>query len=336
MQVFKKCAVFTDLHLGAKGNSVVHNRDCEEFVDWFIEEATKNGAETGIFMGDWHHNRNNLNINTLSVSVKCLEKLGNAFETFYFIPGNHDQFYRNNRDVNSVEWGRNIKGITIIDDITTIGDVTFSPWLIGDEWKSLVGINSRYIFGHFELPDFYMNAMIKMPNHGGLSASDFTNSSYVFSGHYHMRQISDPVVYIGNAFPHNYSDAWDDNRGMMILQYGCAPEFLNWENAPRYRTCKLSELIDKPENIVGVKTYIKASLDTDISFEEAAFIKDELMNTYDIRELSLIPPSHDDIISESASETKFTTVDEVVFQQIDEIDSDVYDKTLLASIYNSI
>ena len=25
------------------------------------------------------------------------------------------------------------------------------------------------------------------------------------------------IHYLGNAFPHNYADAWDDDRGMMIL-----------------------------------------------------------------------------------------------------------------------
>ena len=60
--MFKKAAVFTDIHLGLKGNSKVHNDDCEEFIDWYIEQAKANGCETGIFCGDWHHNRNSLNL----------------------------------------------------------------------------------------------------------------------------------------------------------------------------------------------------------------------------------------------------------------------------------
>ncbi len=46
--MFKKAAVFTDLHCGMKGNSKVHNQDCEDFVDWYIETAQKNGCDTGI------------------------------------------------------------------------------------------------------------------------------------------------------------------------------------------------------------------------------------------------------------------------------------------------
>ena len=48
--MFKKAAVFTDIHFGLKGNSKVHNDDCEDFVDWFIEQAKAAGCETGIFV----------------------------------------------------------------------------------------------------------------------------------------------------------------------------------------------------------------------------------------------------------------------------------------------
>ena len=69
--MFKKAAVFTDIHLGLKGNSKVHNDDCERFVDWFIEQAKANNCETGIFCGDWHHNRNSLNLTTMDATIRC-------------------------------------------------------------------------------------------------------------------------------------------------------------------------------------------------------------------------------------------------------------------------
>ena len=92
--LFKKVAVFTDLHLGLKSNSSTHNTDCEDFIDWYIATAKENGCETGMFLGDFHHNRSALNIVTMDYSLRCLEKLGNAFENFYFFPGNHDLYYK--------------------------------------------------------------------------------------------------------------------------------------------------------------------------------------------------------------------------------------------------
>jgi len=72
MALFKKVACFTDLHVGAKSNSTVHLRDCEDFVDWFIAQAQAAGCETAIFLGDWSHHRNSMNLYTLDTSIRCL------------------------------------------------------------------------------------------------------------------------------------------------------------------------------------------------------------------------------------------------------------------------
>jgi DNA repair exonuclease SbcCD nuclease subunit len=115
--LFKKAAVFTDIHFGLKGNSKVHNQDCEDFIDWYIEQAHANGCETGIFCGDWHHNRNSLNLTTMDATIRSMEKLGKSFEKFYFFDGNHDLYYKDKRDVNSTAFAKHIPGITFIDEI---------------------------------------------------------------------------------------------------------------------------------------------------------------------------------------------------------------------------
>ncbi|SVB27209.1 uncharacterized protein METZ01_LOCUS180063, partial [marine metagenome] len=183
--MFKKLAVFTDIHFGLKTNSKIHNNDCEEFIDWYIEQAKKHNCETGMFCGDWHHNRNSLNLTTMDASIRSLEKLGKAFENFYFFPGNHDLYFKDKRDIHSVEFGKFIPGVTIVNEITTMGDVTMVPWMVGNEWKKVCKIKAKYMFGHFELPHFLMNAMIEMPVAGELKATHFTNQEYVFSGHFH-------------------------------------------------------------------------------------------------------------------------------------------------------
>ena len=94
--MFKKAACFTDIHFGLKNNSRQHNNDCENFVKWFIDESKKFGAETCIFLGDWHHHRSSINISTLNYSISNLKRLSENFEKTYFITGNHDLFYRDN------------------------------------------------------------------------------------------------------------------------------------------------------------------------------------------------------------------------------------------------
>ena len=86
--MFKKAAVFTDIHLGMKGNSRIHNQDCEDFIDWYIQQSEENNCETGIFCGDWHHTRNSLNLTTMDSTIRCLEKLGKHFKNFGFVKEN--------------------------------------------------------------------------------------------------------------------------------------------------------------------------------------------------------------------------------------------------------
>lgn len=337
MSLFKKVACFTDIHFGLKSNSATHLRDCEEFVDWFISEAQREGCETAIFLGDWSHNRNSLNLFTLDSSLRCLEKLGAAFEQFYWFPGNHDLFYKDKRDIHSSAFGRHIPGVTVVDSIWTRDDVTLVPWLIGDEWKTMKDIKSRYVFGHFELPKFFMNAMVQMPDHGELRAEDFNGPDYIFSGHFHKRQTNNQVIYIGNAFPHNFSDTGDDARGMMTLEWGGEPKFIDWANCPKYRSIKLSDLIDQKDSVMKGKMHFKVNLDIDITFEEANFIKETFMKDYDIREISLIQDKVN--LEGSVSENPdgmFESVDQIVTDSLVNIDSEQFDRATLLEIYNGL
>ena len=334
--LFKKVACFTDIHFGLKSNSNVHNQDCEEFVDWYIAKAKEEGCDTGIFMGDWHHNRNSLNITTMDYSLRALEKLGAAFDKFYFFPGNHDLYYKDKRDIHSVEFGKYIPGITVVHEPITVGDVTLCPWLVGDEWKTIGKKGGKYIFGHFELPSFFMNAMVQMPDHGEIQLDTFKSYELGFSGHFHKRQQQKNMVYIGNAFPHNYADAWDDDRGMMILEWDGTPEYHSWPGQPTFRTVTLSRLIDEADTIIKPKQHLRVSLDIDISYEEASFIKEKFITDYNIRELTLIAEKKELEINTNIDIQSFESVDQIVSSQIVNIESDVYNKNTLLEIYNNL
>ena len=335
-QLFKKAACFTDIHFGLKGGSRTHNQDCEDFVTWFCEEAKKEGCETAIFLGDWHHNRSATDVSTMNYTVSNLEKLSANFETVYFILGNHDLFYKDKREINSVEFMRLFPNVVPIKDPFTSGDVTILPWLIGDEWREVSKIKSRYVFGHLELPSFFMNAMVQMPDHGQLQSGHFVNQEYVFSGHFHKRQTGRNITYMGNAFPHNYADAGDDERGMMILSWGGVPEYRSWPDQPVYRTYKLSQIISNPEKLLWDKMHCRVTIDIPISFEEANFIKEQFIPEYNLRELMLIPEK---VAVDSTSvpiDINFESVDTIVMNQIAAIESDSFDKGLLLEIYKEL
>ena len=336
MSLFKKAACFTDIHFGLKSGSRTHNQDCENFVSWFCDTAKAQGCETAIFLGDWHHNRSTTDVSTMNYTLSNLEKLSQSFEKVYFILGNHDLFYKDKREINSVEFMRLFPNIVPIRELYTEGDVTIMPWLIGDEWTEVKQLKSRYIFGHFELPHFYMNAMVQMPDHGQLQTGHFQHQELVFTGHFHKRQQKGNVVYIGNAFPHNYADAGDDDRGMMILEWGGKPEYHSWPDQPIYRTYKLSQIIDRPDELLREKMHCRVTIDLPITFEEANFIKEQFMPQYNLRELMLIPEKVEVESAVNPIDITFESVDTIVMNQINNIDSDTYDKKLLLDIYNEL
>jgi hypothetical protein len=337
MSLFRKVAVCTDIHFGLKSNSLVHNQDCSDFIDWFIDTARANDCETGMFLGDWSHQRAAINMQTLQYSLRSLEKLSAAFDRFYFIPGNHDLYYRDKRDIYSTEWAKHIPNIQIVNDWFQDGDVVIAPWLVGDDHKRIPKLKGQYMFGHFELPHFKMNAMVEMPDHGEVKVESFGGFDRVFSGHFHLRQQKKNINYIGNCFPHNYADAGDADRGMMILNWGGVPEYHAWPGQPLYRVLKLSQVIDNAPKMLVPNMHVRVELDIDISYEEANFIKDTFVRDYSLREMALIPVKSTAVDADMApGEVKFESVDQIVTDQLTNIESEFYDPKLLLKIYQNL
>ena len=322
-----------------KNNSRHHNQDCEDFIIWMIDEAKKRGITKCIFMGDWHHNRANINVSTLNYTVSNLRRLNDNFEETYMIMGNHDLYYREKREIHSIPMATEYPKITVInEDILVKDNVAFIPWLVEDEWKRVKDVECKYMFGHFELPNFYMNALVQMPDHGGLKADDLSKPEKVFSGHFHKRQERGNVIYPGNCFPHNFADAWDDNRGCMVLDWDGDIEYLQWLDAPKYRTISLSKLIDNPETYLSDKTYIRITLDVGITYEEANFIKETFAKQYDLREITLIPSKKEEHTNDwqQGVDIEVENVDSIVLSQLEAIESSTIKKQMLVDIYRGL
>lgn len=335
--LFRKAVVFTDIHFGLKSNSHLHNEDCLKFVKWATALAREQGCETAMFLGDWHNHRASINIVTLNYSLRALEHLNDNFEQVYFIPGNHDLYYRDKRDIQSVEWARHLPNIHICNDWFTSGDVTIAPWLCGDDHRRIPKLKGKYMFGHFELPGYLMNAMVEMPDHGSVHREDFQGFEHVYTGHFHKRQTKKNITYIGNCFPHNYADAGDDQRGAMILEWGQEPTFHAWPDQPLYNVWDLSHVIDRGDEILRPNMHVRVALDIEISYEEANFIKETFITKHGLREMSLIPNKRGDLTEDMApGEVKFESVDQIVTDQITRLDSNHYDKNLLLKIYQTL
>jgi hypothetical protein len=114
------------------------------------------------------------------------------------------------------------------------------------------------------------------------------------------------------------------------------PEYRSWPGQPTYRTYRLSQIIDNPDKLLREKMHCRVTIDLPITFEEANFIKEQFIPQFNLRELMLIPEKVEVDTATVAVDINFESVDTIVMNQIDAIDSDNYDKKLLMDIYHNL
>lgn len=278
---FNKIGCFTDIHFGKKGDSVEHNNNCLAFVEWFIAECKSRDCDRICFLGDWHDTRSKIGVQTLGASERAASLLASSGMKVDWILGNHDIFFKDNREVHSLPFLRQHPNINVIDAPQLEGSTMMVPWLTSSDDRVEIASKAskaKYIFGHFELPGFLMTGSYKMPEVSGkLTAEEVSGcADYLFSGHFHARQFekrgNTEVIYIGNAFPHDFSDAGDTDRGAMFLEWGGEPEFVSWPNQPSYFKVLASEIVEGTA-IFPDGASIRIIPDIDMDKEEAEAVR---------------------------------------------------------------
>jgi hypothetical protein len=101
---------------------------------------------------------------------------------------------------------------------------------------------------------------------------------------------------------------------------------------------QLSDLLHNTDAMLAAGMHVRVNLDVDISYEEATFIKETFANTYNLREITLIPQKSvgDDITFDTQGNIMFESVDTIVTNQLTNIDSKQYDPRLLLDIYRNL
>ena len=83
--------------------------------------------------------------------------------------------------------------------------------------------------------------------------------------------------------------------------------------------------------------HVRVNLDIDISYEEATFVKETFIDTYRLREITLIPAKTTDLTEyEIQGNIDFESVDTIVTKQLSSIDSNQYNPNLLLDIYRNL
>lgn len=343
MNDLNKAGIFTDIHFGRKNASEIHNADCLDFIGWFIQQCKSHEVDHIIFGGDWFEHRDAIAGKTLHHSHTAMkrikEELGHL--PFFFIVGNHDLVFRNTRQSFNTKIFEPFPNMIIVHEnlSTEIGGkkVLFCPFLFKDEYPQQIElINSHEIvYGHFEFKGFVVTGDTKTMDHGP-EHTDFKKCKRIFSGHFHKRQNSGNVYYIGNTFPMDYSDVNDTKRGMAIYTYDNDNlEFINWKNAPTYVKCTVTELLENPKKFLREKATVSCEADVEIGYDDVLKIQTKLTAKYKLREFNIYELPEDytsaDDIDESDLDAEDSNV--VVKNLLRKVKSDDMDKELLVKIY---
>lgn len=346
--MLKKGAFCTDIHFGKRGNSEQHNQDCLDYLDWFCVQAKKNNVDYIAVLGDWNENRTAINLDTLKYSYTGAKKLNDLGVPVYFCVGNHDCMHKHSRDVHSIIPFAEFSNFVVIDTPQVrseiMNSILFCPYLFHDEYPSLVDYHDIPTWaGHFEFKGFKVTGtgavMQSGPDH-----TLFDGPKHILSGHFHKRQIQNNVVYIGNTFPMDFSDAGDNERGMMIydnskLNY----KFINWSECPKFIKTSLSKLLDGEVTLTD-NCRVACIADIPLTYEESVHIRQKFLKTYKLREFSL-EESND--IQEAITDTEIDinvdeqdihldTIDELVVQMLNSVKVDSIDNNLLIHQYENI
>ena len=341
--MLKKGYFFTDIHFGRKSNSDRHNQDCLDYLDWFCEQFKSDpDADYVGFLGDWHESRTAIDISTLNYSYQGAQKLNDLGVPIYFVVGNHDMGARHTRDIYSTVPFHEFENFKVIHDkpyhATEIQDgALFVPFLIKDEYDTLHDYTNIPLWaGHFEFKGFILTGYSVKLEHGP-DVEQFSDVGTILSGHFHRRQRGKNAIYIGNAFPMDFSDANDFERGLAIYDHSTKnTSFVDWKNSPKYITCKLSDVIDDNVSLMP-NSYVDIDVDVEVTYQQLAAIETQLIEQHKLRSIRLDESSkfvHDESNSAQNIDVNMST-DDMIITMLRETDPTKFDLDLLETIYRN-
>ena len=241
----KVCCI-ADIHIGVHQNSQMWLDICERWADWLVSELKEQHIKDIIICGDLFHYRDEIAVNTIHHVTNFLHKLKDF--NIIMLVGNHDAFYKDRSDVNSMSILSGWENIAVIDrKVFTMqhGDSTLSfvPW--GAEPEEVPECD--IIFGHFEIENFNLNKHFVCKN--GIKSKDLlSRSDLVITGHFHTRATREykngTIMYLGNPFQMDFGDA-GQTKGYYTLDIS-TQEHIFHENkkSPTHEKISLSGLVE--------------------------------------------------------------------------------------------
>lgn len=244
----RKIFVLGDLHLGVRNNSIEWSEiQTSYLLQTFIEQVDLDGFDEEqdilIQLGDWNHVRESTNVRIQDSSQKIAEVLCAKFKRgVYFFVGNHDCYYKDRTDVHSLKgYDLMYPNFHIFEKPTPIQinqhRVLIIPWIedLALLREAITGHpNSEYLFCHADFTGFNLNKVTKLEH--GLENEDIAHFKKIYSGHIHIRQEKENVLYVGTPYEMDRGDL-GNQKGFYVLDATSSnfkEKFVPNESSPKH------------------------------------------------------------------------------------------------------
>lgn len=210
-----KIAVINDTHFGARNDAEIFSEYFYRFIEEvFIPYIDLHDIKTVLHLGDLVDRRKYINFKTLQrLRTRFMKRLEDLGVDVHLILGNHDVFFKNTSELNSVtELFGGLTNLTIYSEPAVVNfdglDLGLVPWINRDNHdaslKFLETTTAEIILGHFEIQGFEVYKGIVFDS--GLTREPFKRFEAVYSGHFHHKQEKGNITYLGSPFQITFSD----------------------------------------------------------------------------------------------------------------------------------
>ena len=220
-----KIALIADTHFGIRNDSPVFHDYFKASFQFFFEYLQENQIKHVIHLGDLFDRRKYLSYLTSAVcrTQFLLPLQNNNIET-HIIAGNHDHYYTNTYEVNSLDEvvGNRYSNIKTYNRPQTITidnlDILLLPWINqankDETIKEIQNTKAQVVIGHLELSGFQMYKGVSSDH--GEETKTYDKFDLVFSGHYHHKSSVGNIHYIGAFAEYTWAD-FNDSRGFTVF-----------------------------------------------------------------------------------------------------------------------
>jgi len=220
-----KVALITDTHFGVrKGNQIFHDFFKRFYEDTFFPTLDSRSIDTVVHLGDCFDVRKGIDYWSLNwAKENFFDPLRDRGIDVHIIVGNHDIFYKQSLSINSPGLNlREYSNVTVYERPTTQVfhevPVLLVPWVCegnAEEFAHELDTPDALLsWGHLEIAGYYANKDYLCSH--GLDAKIFQKFDRVFSGHFHKKNSSGNITYLGNPYQLYWNDE-GDTRGFHLF-----------------------------------------------------------------------------------------------------------------------